>query len=172
MKTQSVYLFIFAVIIVSCAPIAMVAPRADNFSFVYQYISCGSTPLYILDSANGTLAHAPLGDTTTITISFPLTDEEIESIYQKAVSIDFFDYPSEFVIPDDQVIGYQAPASSYELSMTNGEMTNSVMWTDDTMTKPSYTKADKLRELLDLIYEIIQSHPEIKQLPEPRAGCA
>ena len=78
----------------------------------------------------------------------------------------------EFIIPDEQVIGYHLPASTYKLSLTNGETTNSVTWHDDTMTKPSYTKADQLRELMNLIEETIQSHPEIKQLPEPKAGCA
>ena len=172
MKVKSLCLFFFTVIFVSCAPIATVAPRADNFSFVYQYISCGLAPLYILDSSKRTLIHTPLGDTTTIAISFPLKDEEIETIYQKAVYIGFFSYPSEFVVPNDQVVGYQMPASSYELSITNGEMSNSVTWTDGTMTKPEYKESDRLRELMDLIYEIIQSHPEIQQLPKPKAGCA
>lgn len=171
MKVKSLNFFFFTVIFVSCAPIATVAPRADNFSFVYQYISCGSAPLYILDSSKGTLIYTPLGDSTAITISFPLKDEEMETIYQKAVSIDFFDYPSEFVVPDDQVVGYQMPASNHELSMTNGEMSNSVTWTDGTMTKPEYKEADRLRELMDLIYEIIQSHSEIQQLPKSKAGC-
>jgi len=158
-----------SLILVSCIP---VAPREDNFSFVYQYIACGSVPFYIMDSTSGTLVHTPIGDTTSVTIPFRLTDDDLETIYQKAMSIGFFDYPSDFVIPDDQAIGHQAPASSYELSMINGERANIVTWTDDTMTKPSYAEADKLRELMDLIYKIIQSRPEIQQLPEPKAGCA
>jgi hypothetical protein len=170
MKTKIVSAILAAgLILVSCTP---VTPRADNFSFVYQFIACGSAPFYILDSTNGTLLHTPIGDTTSITIPFQLTDDELETIYQKAMSIGFFDYPSDFVIPDDQVIGYQAPASRYKLGMTNGERANTVSWTDDTMAKPSYTEADRLREIMDLIYEIIQSRPEIQQLPGPKAGCA
>ena len=127
--------------------------------------------MYVLDTANGTLVYTPLGDTTSTTVSLRLSDDDLESIYQKAISIGFFEHPSEFVVPDDQVLGYQAPASSYELSMTNGEMMNSVSWTDDTMTKPGYTKADQLRELMHLIREIIQSYPEIQQLPPAKVLC-
>jgi hypothetical protein len=157
--------------IVACAPAVTVHPHTDNFAFVLQDFSCGSIPVNILDTANGTLVYTPFGDTTSTTISLRLTGDELESIYQKAISIDFFDYPSEFVVPDDQVRGYQMPSSSYQLSMTNGEMTNSVSWRDDTITKSSYTKADQLRELMNLIDEIIQSYPEVQQLPGPKELC-
>ena len=168
MKTK-IFLVFLVVVLSSCAS---VCPRADNFSFVYQETSCGSAPFYILDSTNETLTHTPIGDTTSITISFRLTDDELEAIYQEAISIDFFDYPSNFVIPDDQLIGYEVPAATYELSITNGKMTNSVKWTGGALTKSSYTKADDLQALVSLINKITQSHPEIKQLPEPKAGCA
>ena len=158
--------------LVACIRAAIVPPRADNFAFILQDFSCGSIPVNILDTSSGTLVYTPLGDTTFTTISLQFTDDELELVYQKAMSIGFFDYPSEYVIPDDQVLGYQAPSSSYRLSMTNGERKNSVSWRDDTMTKPSYTKADQLRELVNLINEIIQSYPEVQQLPGPKAGCA
>ena len=149
-----------------------IAPREDNFSFVFQYFSCASIPLNVLDTKNGTIVHTPLGDTESITFPFQLTDDELESIYKKSMSIGFFDYPKVFVIPDDQVLGYQFPSSSYEISMTNGEMTNSVTWKDDTMSKPEYKKADSLRELVNLIDQIIQSYLETQELPEPKVGCA
>ena len=173
MKIRTIVTFLFIImILVACAPATTVPPRTDNFAFIFQGSSCGPNPVNVLDTAERTLVYTPLGDTTSVTISLRLTDDELESIYQKAISIGFFNYPSEFVVPDDQVLGYQAPASSYKLSMTNGEMTNSVSWTDDTMTKPGYIKADQLRELMNLIDEIIQSHPEVQHLPGPKAGCA
>ena len=88
------------------------------------------------------------------------------------MSIGFFEYPSEFVVPDNQVIGFHAPSSSYQLSIVNDDRTNDVHWTDDKLTKPSYTKADQLRALMKLIDESIKSHPEVQQLPKPKAGCA
>ena len=173
MKIKKIFMALLAtVIFVSCTPAVIVPPRADNFAFIFQDYSCGAIPVNTLDSFSGTLVHTPLGDTTSIAIPLLLTDGEIESIYQKAMSIGFFEYPSEFVIPDDQVRGYHSPSSSYQLSMTNGEMVNSVSWRDDTMTKPSYTKADEFRELINLIDEILQAHPEMQNLPEPKAACA
>ena len=156
-------------------PTVATIPIAANFSFVFKDYSCDlspvHTPVNILDTTNGTLVHTPLGDTTSITISLQLTDDELESIYSDAVSIGFFEYPSKFVVPDDQVTGRHFPAFSYQLSMTNGEKTNSVTWTDDMTTKPSFIKGDQLRNLVYLINKIIQSHPEIKQLPEPKLFC-
>ena len=173
MKTKTIVaVFLIITSLVACVPSVQILPRTDNFAFVFEDAPCGAIPKNVLDTSSGTLVYTPLGDTTSTTISLRLTDDELESIYQKAMSIGFFEYPSEFVVPDDQVLGYQEPASSYKLSMTNGEMVNSVSWTDDTMTKPGYTKADQLRELMNLIDEIIQSHPDVQQLPGPKALCA
>ena len=161
-----------AIPIETAIPAITIAPREDNFSFVFQYFACASIPLNVLDTKSGTIVHTPLGDTESITFSFRLSDEELEAVYQKSMAIGFFNYPKVFVIPDDQVLGYQSPSSSYEISMTNGEMTNSVTWKDDTMSKPEYKKADSLRELVNLIDQFIQSYLETQELPEPKVGCA
>ena len=163
---------LISAVMISCSPISTTPPHADNFAFVFQDFSCGSIPVNVLDTTSGTLVYTPLGDTKSTTISLRLSGNELESVYQKAVSIGFFQYPSEFVVPDDQILGYHAPASSYQLSMTNDEKRNTVSWTDDKMTKQSYKKADQLRELMNLINEIIQAHPEVQRLPQPKAGCA
>jgi|SRR5215207_11475348 len=179
MKTKTITpVLLIAFVLASCAPLAGVAPTktaipmADNFFFVFMDYSCGSDPVNVLDTKSDTLVHTPLGETVSVTIYLLLTDDELGAIYEKAISIGFFAYPSKFVIPDDQMIGYQAPASSYQLDMTNGEMTNSVSWTNNIMPRPTYTKAEELRELIQLIEEIIRSHPEYEQLPEPSSMCA
>ena len=178
MKTKTITpVLLIAFVLASCAPPATVVPTktaipiADNFFFVFLDYSCGAIPVNVLDTKSSTLVHTPLEGTDSVIISLQLTADELISIYEKAISIDFFDYPTTFVVPDNQVLGYMAPALSYQLSMTNGEMTNSVSWTDDTMTKPNYTKADELRELIQLVEETIRSHPEYKQLPEPSFAC-
>jgi len=168
----NVAVLLITVVLISCSPKVATPPRADNFAFVFQDFSCSPIPMYVLDTASGKLVYTPLGDKTSTTISLQLSGEEIESIYQKATSIGFFEYPSEFVVPDNQVIGFHAPSSTYQLSMVNDDRTNDVHWTDDKLTKPSYTKADQLRELMKLIDETIKSHPEVQQLPKPEAGCA
>ena len=172
MKIRIVIAVFLLIFLISCAPAATIAPRSDNFSIIFKDYSCGSIPVNILDTQNGTIVHTPLGDTESITFSFRLTDDELETIYKKSMSIGFFDYPKIFVIPDDQVRGNHSPSSSYEISMTNGEMTNSVTWKDDTISKPDYKKADSLRELVNLIDQFIRSYLETQELPEPKVGCA
>jgi hypothetical protein len=168
MKTKAIVAVLLVVLIlVACTPTVTVNSRASNFAFVFQYTAgCATTPMYVLDTASGTLVYTPIGDTTSTTISLHLTTDELESIYQKTISIGFFDYPSKFVVPFWQVRGYLESGASYELSMTNSTTTNSVAWRDDAVTKSSYTRANQLRELMKLIYEIIHSHPEVQQLPE------
>ncbi len=172
MKTKTVLIVLLVILIFpACGPRVTVAPAANSFAFVFQYTPCGETPVHVLDTASSTLVYTPLGDTTSTTISLRLADDELESIYQKAIAIGFFDFPPEYVVPDDQVLGTHMPSSSYQLSMTKGEMSNSVSWRDDTITKPDYAKADQLRELMNLIKDIIQSHPEVQQLPGPKMLC-
>jgi hypothetical protein len=172
MKTKAIVVVLLVVqIFVACTPTTTVTSPVNNFSLIFQYTPCGPTPVNVLDTATGTLVYTPLGDTTSTTISLRLTDDELESIYQKAIAIGFFDYPSKFVVPNDQVLAYHTPAASYEISITKGTMTNSVSWTDNVMTKPDYTKANQLRELMKMIDKVLQSHPEVKQLPRPKMLC-
>ena len=162
-------------ILIACVHPTKVAQPAENFAFVFQDIPCGSIPIFVLDTANNTLIYRellPLEDASSTIISVHLTDKELELIYQKAIEIGFFDYPQEFVVPDDQIIGIHFPASSYQLSMTNGKMTNSVDWLDRDITKPDYKKADELRELMILIQDIIRLRPEVQQYGDPKAACA
>lgn len=164
-----IVILIVGIFFTSCAP-TPVPPRADNFSFVYKYFGCGLMPFYVLDSTNETLTHSPISSTNEYKYPFLLTDEELESIYQKAISIGFFEYSSPFVVPEDQMLGYRHPASNYDLYIINGENSNLVSWTDGIMAKPSYKAVNNLQELQELIDAIIQSR-EIR-LPVPSAGCA
>ncbi len=146
--------------------------RAANFAFVFRYRACGPNDLDVLDTANGTLVHTPIAETASVTVPLRLTDVELDTIYEKIVSISFFGYPSNFVIPDEYRRGMHSPTSAYQLNVTNGSMTNKVTWTDDIIADPAYTEAVHLRELMDLIQEIIRSHPEYQLLPKPKARCA
>jgi len=171
MKVKFIVVIFIFIFLVSCAPVTIVAPRSDNFSLIFKDYSCASIPLNVLDTKSGTIVHTPLGDTTSIIFPFQLTDNELEAIYKKTMAIGFFDYPAQFVIPDDQVLGYHSPSSSYEISIINGEMRNSITWTDEAMTKPDYKNADLLRELINLIDQSIQSFLETQELPEPKGRC-
>ena len=175
MKIKVVVIALFVILIsVACTP-TTVTSRAENFGFVFHDIPCGSTPIFVFDTTIDTLIYRPFFtrvDEPSITISINLSNQELESIYQKAIEIGFFEYPSKFVIPDNQIVGKHFPVSSYQLSMTNGEITNSVEWVDSSITKPDYKKADELKELMILIQDIIRLRPEVQQYGEPKAGCA
>jgi hypothetical protein len=145
--------------------------RSEKFSFTFRYRPCGPNDVDVLDTASETFIYTPLGATSSIPISLRLTDTELDAIYQKILSIRFFDYPSEFDVPEIYVVGYAVPAATYSLSVTNGKIAHSVKWTDDAISAAIYTRADQLRELMNLIQQTIESHPEIKQLPEPTSFC-
>jgi len=76
------------------------------------------------------------------------------------------------VIPPEYVTVSEAPLATYELSVINGESTNTVRWTTGGLAKSEYEKANQLWELFMLINAMIYNHPEYKQLPKPQVGCA
>jgi hypothetical protein len=176
MKTKTIVTVLFVIIIlISCAPIETAPPtlrftprpRSYNFAFVFQANPCfgGLTPPFFntLDTNSSTLIHTPSGKTP---IPFHLTDNELEEVYQKAMSINFLGYP-----PEVRVRGKTNISSSFRLKITNEAFTHSVTWTDSPLTEPNFTGSDPLSELINLIQQIIYSHPEYQQLPEPYIPC-
>ncbi len=138
-------------------------PMFDNFSFIFQEDSCGSLPLNFLDTESGILIHNPLDEIKAITIPFRLSESELETIYQKAISPKFFEYPSEVRVRGE------VPSTTFHLKIVNGILTNEVTWTDNLNFEPNFPENDKLIELFVLIQRIIHSNPAY---PEPKSGCA
>ena len=64
--------------------------RASNFAFVLRDRACLANDVDVLDTAKVTLAYTPLGETTSITVPLQLTDDELDQVYQKITTIDFF----------------------------------------------------------------------------------
>ena len=148
-------------------------PMADNYSFIFKDYSCGSRiPVDILDSNKSTLTHTPLEETESITIAFQLSDNEKNEIFQRIAEMDFFSYPSRFIIPDDYLSLTETPVSSYELSVTNGDDINSVYWSTGGLAESEYEKANQLWSLFRFIVSLIHNHPKYKELPEPGIFCA
>ena len=183
MKIKNVVIVLLvAIILASCSPAAKIIPTemviqktaipmADNFSFIFTDYSCSSIPLDVLDTNSGVLVHTPLDETESITIPFQLTKTELEEVFQKMSTMDFFNFPSNFVIPDEYMVATEVPTASYQLSVTNGAIVNSVSWTTGGFKDSGYAKAEQLKELLRFIQEMIYNHPEYQQLPEPNAAC-
>ncbi len=145
--------------------------RASNFALIFRERPCGPTDVYVLDTAHSRLVFTALGETTAITIPFQLSPGQTDAIYQNVLAINFFNYPSELRIRDDQIQQMVTPAPTYYLSITNGTKTNSVQWTDD-VTEPKHAEVERFRELIRLIEQTIELHPEVHQLPQAKVACA
>ena len=143
------------------------APAAD-FAFRFTYGACNRD---ILDTFAGTYTKDMIV-TSPITIPLTLTTDEQRRIYTKMHDIDIFGYPSTYHIDISQVkqVTQVIPATSYKFTIQNAGKSHVVQWVDD-IVKPTAPAADRLRELANLIINIIDQHPEVQQLPIPGAGC-
>ncbi len=164
MKTKTIVIsWLIFWLVVSCTPREI--PKTDNFSFIFEEYSCGYLPLLNhLDTSTGILIHTPLGKSKPVEIPFVLSESEMETIYQKMVSTNYFHYPSEVRIP-----ARDSSTTTFRLKVINGSFTNDVKWTDDFNVEPNFPKDDRLIELFNLIQNIIHSHLEY---PQPNAACA
>ena len=101
-----------------------------------------------------------------------LTQDELDTIYQKMVDIDFFLYPKGFQPKlEDDGFGITTPFSVYYLEYHNETGSKVVYWNTQYIA-PKDTQYTNLKELAHLIIEIIQAKPECQKMPEPTAGYA
>jgi len=136
-----------------------------DFNFIFKY---GITGRNILDTYHGTFTKDMI-TAPGITIELTVTIEEMDNIYQKMVEIDFFNYPDEFkVAVTGEIISTVTPYSSYYFEVEYGPDVKILAWEDE-ITNPD-SQADKLRELINLIKNIIESKAEYQALPEPSGG--
>jgi len=108
----------------------------------------------------------------SITVELSVTEEELDRIYQKMVEIDFFDYPDRFAVsvPPGESFGMVTPYSSYYFKVEYGSEIKELWWENEIININENEKADRLRELIKLITDIVESREEYKQLPEPTSG--
>ena len=106
-------------------------------------------------------------ETTSITVPFRLTDQVLEAVYQKAMAINVFDHTSEIRVPPSET-----PVDKYELRITNEAVTVSVISIEDFGNETIIQNRGDFWELIKLVRQIIREHPDYKQLPMPKAGCA
>ena len=107
-----------------------------------------------------------------ITIPLVFTDDQMTMIFEKIVEIKIDEYPEEFSIPKPLVGDYAeiAPAYYYSIQVENGDLKTSTRWVDN-IVQPTSEKADRLRELFNMIIGMIEAHPNYIQLPEVNFGC-
>ncbi len=140
----------------------------SDFAFVFKYGSCTTD---ILDTSAGTFTKDMI-TAPAVTADLRLSDAQMQAIFEKMVTIDFFGYPKVYSIPTPRTgqVGRVTPSTHYDIAVRNGEIAKTLTWQDE-IIDPTTHKADNLRELFQLIINMIQEHPAYKKLPERQAGC-
>ena len=147
-------------------PVPGETTQKSDFNFILKY---GITARNEINTFDGKFTKDMIAD-PPITIDLVLSGTEMDNIYQKMLDIDFFNYPEEFkvIVPEGELISTVTPYSGYYFTVEYSSKVKELKWEDE-ITNPDI-KADKLRELIKLIRDIIESKPEYKALPEPSGG--
>ncbi len=141
-------------------------PTESNFNLIFKY---GVGAKNILDTFEGTYTKDMVMD-PSITANLSLSEEELDRIYQKMVKIDFWSYPDKFSITPSpgESYGIVTPYYSYYFKVEYDSKIKELRWEDEITNEDD--KADKLRELIKLIRDIIESKEEYQKLPAPTSG--
>jgi hypothetical protein len=137
----------------------------SDFNMIFKY---GVGARNVLDTYTGTYTKDLVLD-PPVTIALSLTHDEKNRIYHKMVEINFFGFPDTFsVIRDDEEAGFFMPFSSYYFNVTHKTTTKELVWEDKVFAEDD--QATKLRELINVIREIVESKEAYKKLPPPTGG--
>jgi hypothetical protein len=167
MKKAILLLIMFSLVLVIAGCNTAAANEASGkFNFIFKYgVSGGNT----LDTFQGTYTRDMVMD-PAITINLALTTEEMDSVLQKMLEIDFFNYPDKFSVDvaDNETKVEVAPYPTYFFSVEYNGQTKELLWHAKYVNTDS--PADKLKELINLIINIIELKDEYKALPTPSGG--
>ncbi len=138
----------------------------SNFNLIFRY---GVGANNELNTFRGTYTKDMIID-PSITVDLFLSTAELDRIYQKMIGINFFDYPENFsvFIPPGEGITRVTPYSTYYFKVEYNSKIKELSWEDNITNEDK--KAEKLRELTELIRDIIESKGEYKRLPSPRGA--
>lgn len=155
-------------------PVSSPSTSAANFNLTFKY---GVGAENVLDTFQHTYTADMVVD-PDVTIPLVLSNNELDLIYQKMMEIDFFSYPTIFNIPNPKGISV-IPYPTYYFKVAYNGQTKELTWEDKTgysdpvpSTSAVYKdeEAEKLKDLINLIYKILGSKEEMKKLPKPRGG--
>lgn len=137
-----------------------------KFNLIFKY---GVGAKNELNTFNGTYTKDMIVD-PPITVDLSLSKKEMKTIYNKMAEINFFDYPDQYtiLIPPGEGVGMVTPHSTYYFKVENGSSVKELTWEDYITNRDE--KADKLRELIKVIRDIVESKREYKALPVPKGG--
>jgi len=146
-----------------------------KLKMIFKY---GSGMQSELNTFQGTYTKDMVAD-SPITVKLSLSESDLDKIYKKMIEINFFSYPEEFSIfvppkPDEKVMRGRmvGGVSSYYFKVEYNSIVKELRWTDDVIEDDlkKDERASRLRELIKLIEDIIESKEEYKKIPAPRGG--
>jgi len=167
-RTVIALVFIALMLAGSFAGCAAPVPDASGFNMIFKY---GITAKNELNTFEGSYTKDMIMD-PPITVDMVLSEEELDIILQKMMEIDFINYPDRFAVEvaPGEMMGQRTPFPSYYFKVEYDSQVKELWWDDKIINESE--KADRLRELINLIIGIIESKEEYKKLPAPRGGYA
>ncbi len=132
--------------------------QPSNFAFVFKYGFF--PPRNVLNTYSGQFTRDMAFDRDTI-VSFHLEENQMDSIYQKMVDIDVFNYPDEY-IPDKG--NGVSPSHSYYFKITAGDKEKQLWWREGLYS--NNPKSKQLYELIHLIERMITGNKQYPELPQ------
>ncbi|MDP2885375.1 MAG: hypothetical protein Q8P51_10185 [Ignavibacteria bacterium] len=161
---SSILLSLFTLLCFSCSELSSPRPETDfNVHLRYGILARNEVNTFENTFTKDLILEG------TITVPFYLSRDDLGSIEAKMEQIDFFSYPDTFAVnSQDSVQGIVTPNSTYDFKVRYHSTLKTLFWDDAIIA--SDPRAAKLRELILLIRNIIESKPEYKQLPPARGG--
>ena len=152
------------VLSLSCSDLGM-SPEDREFNVMMQY---GITAKNEINTFRDTYTKDLILN-GTITVHFVLPQSDLDRISNKAIEIDFFNYPDVFFLQStDTIWSGIYPFETFRVRIKSHSTIKTVYWEQRYFaTDP---RADKLKELINLVREIVESKPEYQRLPAPSGG--
>lgn len=161
-KILAVFLIIAAVAAASVGylifkPDTSLPKNPSDFNFIFKY---GVMAKNELNTFNQTFTKDMIVD-APITIELKLTDDEMESVYDKIRSSNLFSAAGAKINENIMV----TPCDNYYLMIQTGDIQRELLWNDC-----HGEIKDQRKKFTDYIKQIIFSKEEYKKLPEPQGG--
>lgn len=160
---RSMWIAVLALIVMSCSDLST-SPGSGSFEMKFSY---GVGTKNVLNTFDGTYTKNLIMD-GTITVPFTVSDSALQSIRTEMNEIRFFEYPDTFGIPTSDTVVYVTPHSTYIFDVSENSVVKHLYWSDSNMLQD--TAAVKLRNLIKLIEDIVESNPKYSQLPPAKGG--
>jgi hypothetical protein len=164
MKRKGLILIV-ALLIVSCSD-SGTSPENRDFDLKFSY---GIDAKNVINTFQNTYTKDLILDGTA-TVTFILSHYEIQQISAKMLEINFYNYPDTFVVATDSIVGVMTLYVTCDYEVKRKSIFKRLHWDDFILGMIEDSAAIKLRELNELIRNIIESKPEYLQLPPVRGG--